>query len=272
MNSSKLNSINDSSSITIPLTVENHQLAKQFAGEQNSLVKGKRVYLNTLAVEALHTYLKWVDLPSDLDSSYSWHPLQRSIFDFADLYIPELGRIDCVVALPGEREAASPLASEDTIAQVLVQFQESLASVNLVGYYPVIGEAEIRVPTSSTEKWFPPMQLPETLWRWQMGLEYLQDNDNEQTRELESYVNTGTINWAKIITVLSSCWDKDFLLRSRLEDYLDDSAVGSEEDLAMATLGSDEIEVKRENEELNQLETAMEGALNLLRGFWGSLE
>ena len=116
--SSKLNPINDSSSITIPLTVENHQLAKQFAGEQNSLAKGKRVYLNTLAVAALHTYLKWVDLPSDLDSSYSWHPLQRSIFDFADLYIPELGRIDCVVALPGEREAASPLASEDTIAQV----------------------------------------------------------------------------------------------------------------------------------------------------------
>ena len=40
----------------------------------------------------------------------------------------------------------------------------------------------------------------------------------------------------------------------------------------MATLGSDEIEVKRENEELNQLETAMEGAVELLRDFWGSLE
>lgn len=269
MSLSTLNLINDPY-LTIPLSTEVHQLARQFASEQNSPAKGKRVYLNTLAVAALHTYLTWVDLPSDLESSYSWHPLQRSAFDCADLYIPALGRIDCVVALPGENQAASPLAWEDTIAQVLVQFQESLASVNLVGYNVVIGEPEVSVSTDTAEGWFPLEQLPETLLRWQMGLEVLQSSNNEQARQLEECVLKGTINWPGVITLLSSCWKEPYLLRSRLEHYLEASSVEAEERLAMVTLGANGIAT--ENEQLNQLETVMEGALELLGDLWRSLE
>jgi hypothetical protein len=147
-------------SIIVPLKTEVHQIARQFAAEQNSFIKGKQVYLNTLAVVALHTYLGWLDLSSDLDASYSWHPLQRSAFDRADLYIPDIGRIDCVLALPGEKTAESPLASEDTIAQVLVQFEESLASVRLTGYCLVVGEPEEEVSTDPKQGWFEIEQLP----------------------------------------------------------------------------------------------------------------
>ena len=206
-------------SITVPLKPEVHQMARRFAAEQNGLIKGKRVYLNTLAVFALHTYLGWLDLSSDLDASYSWHPLQRSAFDRADLYIPDIGRIDCVLALPGEKTAESPLASEDTIAQVLVKFEESLASVRLTGYCLVVGEPEEEVSTDPKQGWFEIEQLPETLLRLQMAFDYLEMAEDEETQQLREEMAARELNWSGVMTILMVNWDKPILLRSKLRPF-----------------------------------------------------
>lgn len=256
--------------LDILLSVEDHALARHFAAEQKSLAKGKRVYLNTLAVAALHTYLTWLNIESDLDSSYSLHPLQRCAFDRADLYIPDLGRLDCVIALPGEKIAASPLNSEDTIAQVLVQFSESLSSVRLIGYCLVIGEPEEEVLTDFDEGWFEIEQLPETLIRWQMGLDYLQSSNDERAKQIQNLVNENQLNWTSVLALCTSCLQEPYLLRSRLEDYQTANAIIKTGRTAPLTLSRGESIAK--DQTLDDLETAMKDTLDLLNDFWRSLE
>jgi hypothetical protein len=241
-------------SIIVPLKTEVHQIARQFAAEQNSFIKGKQVYLNTLAVVALHTYLGWLDLSSDLDASYSWHPLQRSAFDRADLYIPDIGRIDCVLALPGATTAESPLASEDTIAQVLVQFEESLASVRLTGYCLVIGEPEEVVSTDPEQGWFEIEQLPETLLRLQMAFDYLDTAEDAETQRLQEEMTARGLNWSGVMTMLMANWDKPSLLRSQLFTFLESDS--SSQDSALVTLRSPQDELEEEGS-LDRLETCL---------------
>ena len=240
--------------LDIPLSMEDHALARHFAGEQKSTTKGKRVYLNTLAVAALHTYLTWLNIETDLDSSYSWHPLQRSAFDRADLYIPDIGRIDCVLALPGATTAESPLASEDTIAQVLVQFEESLASVRLTGYCLVIGEPEEEVSTDLEQGWFEIEQLPETLLRLQMAFDYLEMAEDEETQRLREEMAARELNWSGVMTVLMANWDKLFLLRPQLLTFLESDS--SSQDSVLVRLRSPQDELEEEGS-LDRLETCL---------------
>lgn len=273
MNTSTITPENDvmdnADGLDIPLSVEDHHLARQFAAEQKSPAKGKRVYLNTLAVAALHTYLTWLNIETDLESSYSCHPLQRAAFDRADLYIPDLGRLDCVVALPGESLAASPLASEDTIAQVLVQFSESLNAVRLVGYRLVIGEPEDEVFTDFDEGWFEIEQLPETLLLWQMGLDNLQSSDDERARRIQDLVNEKQLSWTAVLALGSACWEEPYLLRSELEKV---NTVARMERPLTSNLNRGEPVSEDEDETLDQVENAMEGALDFLTDLWRSLE
>ncbi len=48
--------------ITVPLGIEAHRKAQQFAAEQATPQKRKRVYLNTLAVYAVHNFLNWLKI------------------------------------------------------------------------------------------------------------------------------------------------------------------------------------------------------------------
>lgn len=256
--------------LNIPLSVGDHTFARRFATEQQGQIKRNRVYLNTLAVAALHTYLTWFNIETDLDSSYSWHPFQRCAFDRADLYIPDLGRLDCVVALPGEKLAASPLNSEDTIAQVLVQFSESLSSVRLIGYCLVIGEPEEEVLTNFDEGWFEIEQLPKTLILWQMGLNNLQSSDDERARRIEDLVSKDQLSWTAVLAIVSLCINERYLLRSRLEDFQAVNTVIRMERPVASNLKRGET--ISEDETLDQVENAMEGALDFLTDLWRSLE
>ena len=51
--------------ITIPLDRAGFEQADLLASEQATVEQGKRVYLNTLAVWAVHTYLGWVGIESE---------------------------------------------------------------------------------------------------------------------------------------------------------------------------------------------------------------
>ena len=45
--------------LRVPLTSAAHTIALQFAAEQDNPIKGKQVYLNTLAVIAVQKSLSW---------------------------------------------------------------------------------------------------------------------------------------------------------------------------------------------------------------------
>ncbi len=121
--------------LSVPLGREAHRQASQFAAEQATPQKGKRVYLNTLAVYAVHSYLKWLQIESDLSQSESWHPGLQALFDVADLVLPGIGKLECRPVLPGETTfSLPPEVTEDRIGYVAVLFSERLDEVQLLGF------------------------------------------------------------------------------------------------------------------------------------------
>lgn len=122
-------------SLTVPLGREAHCTARQFAAQQATPQKGKQVYLNTLAVYAVHSYLKWLQIETDISQSHSWHPGLQALFNVADLVLPGIGKLECRPFLPGETACELPLeVAADRIGYVAVQFGDRLDEVQLVGF------------------------------------------------------------------------------------------------------------------------------------------
>ena len=120
--------------ITILLDNNAHRYARQFASEQANPTKGKQVYLNTLAVYSVHTYLKCLNINSNIADSDCWQTGLRSLFDVADLTLPN-GKLECIWLLPEEETITIPLeAREDRIGYIVVQLEAELKQVELLGF------------------------------------------------------------------------------------------------------------------------------------------
>ena len=122
--------------VNIPLGRYAHKLAEDFAAQQYSTDKGKKVYLNTLAVYAVRSYLTWLNIKTTLTGD-SWHEVLRAIFDVADLEIVNVGKLECRPVLPGDETIYLPLeVTIDRIGYVAVQFSQKLDAVELLGFMP----------------------------------------------------------------------------------------------------------------------------------------
>ncbi|MBD2123239.1 DUF1822 family protein [Trichocoleus sp. FACHB-262] len=138
--------------LTVPLSHDAHTWARKFAAEQINPHHGKRVYLNTLAVYAVHTYLRWIRIATDLSQGDSWQLHLQAVLDVADLVIPNVGKLECRPILPETSVCHLPPETLDQrIGYVGVQFQTQLDAVQLLGFVPAIA------PSPS-----PPTQLPLT--------------------------------------------------------------------------------------------------------------
>jgi Protein of unknown function (DUF1822) len=130
--------------INVPLGQSAHAYARQFAAEQRTVAKGKQLYLNTLAVYAVHSYLKWVQIDSQLEQSQSWNPVLHSLLDIADLELPEWGKLECRPVLPGEKSCYMPSeATDERIGYVVVQIEASMTEATLLGFVPTVVEGEL---------------------------------------------------------------------------------------------------------------------------------
>ncbi|MFN6562912.1 MAG: DUF1822 family protein [Nostoc sp. ChiSLP01] len=129
--------------LSVPLPQNAHRWAEEFAAEQDNPQKGKQVYLNTLAVYAVHSYLKWLNIETALNQGDSWHRGLRAIFDVADLVLPGVGKLECCPVLPGEVAIVLPASmTQDRIGYVAVQFSQQLDYVELLGFFPTAVMAE----------------------------------------------------------------------------------------------------------------------------------
>jgi Protein of unknown function (DUF1822) len=129
MNSMKL------TSLPIPLSKAACEHAAKFAAEQSTPFKKKCVYLNTLAVCAVHDYCKWIEIETNLTQGDCWQPGLRAVLDVADLEVPGIGKLECRPVLPGEESFTIPLeATSDRTGYIAVQFHEQLDSVDLLGF------------------------------------------------------------------------------------------------------------------------------------------
>lgn len=119
----------------IPLGIKAHQLAGNFAAEQATTEKSKQVYLNTLAVYAVHRYLQYLGIKTDLSQSNCWNPILRYQWNVADLVVPGIGILECRPVLPGETTISLPSeVTENRIGYLAIQFSERLDKVQLLGF------------------------------------------------------------------------------------------------------------------------------------------
>lgn len=132
---------------SIPLPLAIHATAQSFCQSQWSSQKIKQVYLNTLAVYAVHIYLKCLGVESDLDQGNSWDPLMQGLTDTADLVVVnqfQNGRIECRPVLSTSLICHVP---PDVWAQrmgyVAVQLDDDLCYAKLMGFLPQVHEMDV---------------------------------------------------------------------------------------------------------------------------------
>ncbi|MDY7012329.1 MAG: DUF1822 family protein [Cyanobacteriota bacterium] len=126
-----------SSPLIVPLTPTIRDRARQFAAQQATPEKGLRVYLNTLAVWAVHRYLNWLQIETDLEAGEFGNASLRAIFNVADLVVPSWGKIECCPVVEGEDAIAlSPEATQGRKGYVAVELNSSLQEARILGFYP----------------------------------------------------------------------------------------------------------------------------------------
>lgn len=131
--------------ISVPLRRADRQQAQTFKDLQPIAEKAEQVYENTLAVLATHHYLDMIDIPTDLENSYSQNPIAFLSTNVADLYVPEArGRLECRVVRAGEEtcfipeEVWSDGNQGDRIGYVVVQLNETNTEAIVLGFVPEV--------------------------------------------------------------------------------------------------------------------------------------
>ena len=163
--------------LTVPIELKAHEMARQLAAVQSTVQKGKRVYLNALAVYAVHSYLKWLQIETDLEGSDSFNPAKTALANVADLVIPGIGSLECRPVLPGETTILLPEeVIENRIGYVGVQFSDRLDSVQLLGFVPSLDSSN-PPQQIAVAKLMPIDTLIEQITRLEEALAFLETDD-----------------------------------------------------------------------------------------------
>lgn len=130
--------------LPVPLTLKGHHTAQLFYQQHSDPQKAKQVYLNTLAIEAVHSYLGWLGITTDLQASDSWNPAIQALADVADLEIPGQGKLECRPVLPGATVCdVPPEVWADRIGYVAVRLEADLKTAVLLGFVPSVDTEEV---------------------------------------------------------------------------------------------------------------------------------
>ncbi len=135
---------------TITISLAAQLQAKQFSATQSCPQKAKQVYLNTLAVTAVNSYLNCIGWATNLENSDSWNSVMHTIMDVADLKIPNYGKLECRFVLSDEEFVTiPPEVWSDRIAYIVVELNNSLTEAKLLGFTTKISQANL--PLSQLE-------------------------------------------------------------------------------------------------------------------------
>lgn len=130
--------------LPVPLTLKGHHIAQLFYQQHSVPQKAKQVYLNTLAIQAVHSYLGWLGITTDLQASDSWDPSSQTLADVADLAIPRQGKLECRPVLPGATICyVPPEVWSDRIGYVAVRLDAELQTATLLGFVPSVDTEEL---------------------------------------------------------------------------------------------------------------------------------
>lgn len=128
--------------ITIAIASVFRQQAQQFAAEQTASQKKERVDRNTLAVLAVVEYLQWQGYDVQLENSHCWNPVTRTLSDVADVFVGNVGRIECLVAKPlAQTCEIPPEAQQGRIGYMVTNVEEK--QVRLLGFAPMFDPEDV---------------------------------------------------------------------------------------------------------------------------------
>lgn len=175
--------------LPVPLTLKGHHAARLFYQQHSDRQKAKQVYLNTLAISAVHSYLGWLGIPTDLQASDSWNPSIQMLADVADLEIPGQGKLECRPVLPGTAVCyVPPEVWADRIGYVAVRLNADLQTATLLGFIPSVDTEELPLsqlqPIAMLLEHLKPHQ-PEPLKEWTYLGQWVQGQFTDGWRTLE---------------------------------------------------------------------------------------
>ena len=129
--------------------------------------------MNTLAVYAVHRYLQYLGIKTDLSQSDCWNPILRYQWNVADLVVPGIGILECRPVLPGETTISlPPEVTEERMGYLAIQFSERLDKVQLLGFAKkaVLGVIEVSQLRSVDELIAELSPKPINLTAWLEGI------------------------------------------------------------------------------------------------------
>lgn len=130
--------------ISLPITSEIRHAAEQFAVEQPTKDKARRVFLNTIAVAVVNNYLRMLDIQTDLARSDSWNPVMRLCKDTADLLIPGVGTLECRPVRNDATSCQIPLEVwELRFGYTVVRIDNALKEAQILGFTPQVTTEEL---------------------------------------------------------------------------------------------------------------------------------
>jgi len=143
--------------LPMPITRKAIQTAEQFAAAIPNPQKSEQVYLNTLAVQAVHDYLQLMGIDTNLQQSDSWNPVVRMCEDVADLMVTGLGKLECRPILSDILPALkTPIQSstvplcpipievqDERIGYVVVDINQQTKRATLLGFTKTAGTGEL---------------------------------------------------------------------------------------------------------------------------------
>ena len=117
------------------VSLEAHRAAQLFRARQLDPAKGKQIYLNTIAVYAVHDYLQVLGIDSDLAASPSWDPVTQTLSDTGALQVGTQGQLECRPVLPEAKSCyIPPDVWADRLGYVAVQLDAQLEQATLLGF------------------------------------------------------------------------------------------------------------------------------------------
>ncbi|NJK52527.1 MAG: DUF1822 family protein [Leptolyngbyaceae cyanobacterium SU_3_3] len=120
---------------TVPLSFEAHRIAQRYQKWQSIPFKAKQVYLNTLAVYAVDFYLRCLGFEADVSLSDSRNPMIATMMDVADLWVKQLGRLECRPVLTDDQVMQIPPDVEsDRMGYIAVHISQNLKEATLLGF------------------------------------------------------------------------------------------------------------------------------------------
>jgi hypothetical protein len=239
--------------VSIPTAVQLQ--ARSFAVGMPNVDLAEKVYLNTLAVYAVESFLQSAGIETHWAASDSWQPSLATPIDVADLEVVGVGKIECrPVLLDRAVPVEIPLSAvADRVAYVAVGFGDVLDRAQLLGfvydYPPDTLTLSIRQFRKQSVE-----SLPDYLRTIRQVLATVEDSDDGLLAEVQEQFADRSL--PEIVAGL----EQIFLLEPnldlqnrRVEMYLQDLKRQSEGRGREMVVLSDEEELVRPREELRYL-------------------